>query len=294
MSEASQGAKCAVCGQLLKAAQGVCPSCGVSSGWQELIQAMEFVQNRFEQWAKERTIAGGPLDAITQDYNQQRQTANRMAREGRPLPSDAALMSADHCWSCQAAVVAGREHCAACGVPVGGPLVQGLRCWTYACHRIKSHCDAGRLPLVQAHACLNDAKSHIAALRSRLEQDRLDGAVVLAEAIEDGNRPVSQQPPLARASDSSAGTSAPSTPRPPLWEIILDPRTIQWLLGLGGVLLVVGLVIWLATLGNLQNPLVVAVSLGIGNAVVLAGGWATSAFPAIRPPAGRLRCWPAW
>ena len=41
------------------------------------------------------------------------------------------------------------------------------------------------------------------------------------------------------------------------------------------VLLVVGLVIWLATLGIFKNPVVVAIALGIGSGAVLAGGWAT-------------------
>ena len=63
------------------------------------------------------------------------------------------------------------------------------------------------------------------------------------------------------------------TPRRPLWEILLDPRSIQWLLALGGALLVVGLVIWLATLGIFQHAEVVAVALGLGNAALLGGGW---------------------
>ena len=67
-------------------------------------------------------------------------------------------------------------------------------------------------------------------------------------------------------------------PRRPLLEIILDPRTIQWLLGLGGALLVVGLVIWLAAVGVFENPVVVAVALGIANAAVLVAGWATIRF----------------
>jgi hypothetical protein len=67
----------------------------------------------------------------------------------------------------------------------------------------------------------------------------------------------------------------PRKPRRPLWEIVLDPRTIQWLLGLGGVMLVVGLIIWLATVGVFENPVVVAVVLGAANAAVLAAGWAT-------------------
>ena len=45
------------------------------------------------------------------------------------------------------------------------------------------------------------------------------------------------------------------------------------MLALGGALLVVGLVIWLATLGIFKNALVVAVALGLGNAALLGGGW---------------------
>jgi hypothetical protein len=66
--------------------------------------------------------------------------------------------------------------------------------------------------------------------------------------------------------------------RRPLWEIILDPRTIQWMLGLGGFLAVLGLVIWLAAVGVFKDPIVVAVALGLGNAAVLGGGWATIRF----------------
>jgi hypothetical protein len=56
---------------------------------------------------------------------------------------------------------------------------------------------------------------------------------------------------------------------------VLDPRSIQWLLALGGALLVLGLVIWLATLGVFENPAVLAVILGAANAALLGGGWAT-------------------
>jgi hypothetical protein len=119
----------------------------MSDTFQDLIGAMEFAQSRFEQWGKDRVIGNGPVAAITEDYNRQRQAVNEMAREGRPLPSDIPLMPADQCWSCRAAIVAGQTHCAECGAPVAVPLVQNLRYWTYTCHQIKAHCDAGRLPL---------------------------------------------------------------------------------------------------------------------------------------------------
>ena len=99
------------------------------------------------------------------------------------------------------------------------------------------------------------------------------------------------------AANAAGKRAAPPArePRRPLLEIILDPRTIQWLLGLGGVLLVVGLVIWLAAVGVFENPVVVAVTLGRrqpGGAGRAAGR--RSASRAIRPSAGSSRCWPAW
>ena len=60
-----------------------------------------------------------------------------------------------------------------------------------------------------------------------------------------------------------------------LLEILLDPRSIHWLLGTGAVLLVVGLVIWLASLGLFQNPIVIAAAMTAGTVATLGGGWAT-------------------
>ena len=57
----------------------------------------------------------------------------------------------------------------------------------------------------------------------------------------------------------------------------MDPRSIQWLLGLGGALFVLGLVIWLATLGIFKNHVIVAVILGLGNVLVLGLGWLVTA-----------------
>jgi hypothetical protein len=57
-------------------------------------------------------------------------------------------------------------------------------------------------------------------------------------------------------------------------EILLDPRSIQWLLAFGGVLMVLGLVI-LLWVNHYFTPPVIAVTLGLTNAALLAGGWAT-------------------
>lgn len=277
----------------------------MSDQYQDLFRAMEFAQSRFDQWGHDRTIGGGFVEAITRDYNQQREAMNRAAREGQPLPADLPLQPADQCWNCRGALAAGAERCPSCGVPVRSAMAQDLRYWLYVCHRIKAHCDAGRLPLSQAHAAMNDAKSRLAVIRNRLENDRAAEPAVAVEVIPDdkpaaSDAPAGSQPTQPGAAvppggqeheHAAAGGGRPSmatayaaavarmhAPRRPLWEIILDPRTIQWLLGLGGVLFVLGLVIWLATLGIFENRLVVAVALGAANLVMLTGGWAIIRF----------------
>lgn len=54
---------------------------------------------------------------------------------------------------------------------------------------------------------------------------------------------------------------------------LLDPRSIQWLLALGGGLMVLGGLIWLISRGALQQPLVAAAILGVGSFAVLGSGW---------------------
>lgn len=56
-------------------------------------------------------------------------------------------------------------------------------------------------------------------------------------------------------------------------EIILDPRSIQWMLLGGGVMLVTGLIVWLASIGFFDNAKVVAASLGAGTLLLLCSGW---------------------
>ncbi|MGH7201936.1 MAG: hypothetical protein ACREJB_15120, partial [Planctomycetaceae bacterium] len=79
--------------------------------------------------------------------------------------------------------------------------------------------------------------------------------------------------------DPPARTPPPpkSEPKTPvvqrMFEALLDPRAIQWLLTLGGVLAVLGLVVWLYSLGLFENTLVVAGLMGAGTLLVLGGGW---------------------
>jgi len=72
--------------------------------------------------------------------------------------------------------------------------------------------------------------------------------------------------------------AAPKSPRKQMsmrimFEALLDPRSIQWMLMLGGGLLILGFIIYLVQKGVFDYPAVLAVAMGIGTLAILAGGW---------------------
>jgi len=73
---------------------------------------------------------------------------------------------------------------------------------------------------------------------------------------------------------------APSTPPPlpptlsqKILQTLLDPRSIQWMLMIGGGLSVLGLLIYLVSIGLFDNPIYAATALGLGSIALLASGW---------------------
>ena len=232
------------------------------------MDAGQFVRDRFFEWDRDRLISRLQFNAIMDADNQLREGLKLTAREGKPLPAGIGLPPRDRCWRCNAELTASPSHCPACGVPVDGLEVRQLRFWTYLCTAIKSHCEARRVPLAHTHARIQDAKGRIAVLRATLEKhaqpvaalildDAAGEATAHGEAATDPFRTefASTAPPAGtHARQSAPRPAAPAPPprrapcthgrRRPLWEILLDPRSIQWLLALGGALLVVGLVIW--------------------------------------------------
>jgi hypothetical protein len=110
--------------------------------------------------------------------------------------------------------------------------------------------------------------------------------------------PSESPPPLPTAATSEAASEhiagaidivdfldppSPPTPAEPvappkpvlarMFEALLDPRAIHWLLTIGGGLAVLGLIIWLVSLGIFGDPRIIAVALGIGSLAILGGGW---------------------
>jgi hypothetical protein len=259
-------ATCPLCGGPLADDRNPCPQCHASPEWIEVGSALAFVVRRFEEWQKQGHLSEARLRALAAGYQRRRETCARLAAEGRPVPEDLELPWRDRCWSCHARADSPPEYCSECGAPWDTPAARSLRFLSFLIREIKEQGDAGRLPLALAHGGAAEVRQRVAALRRKMEKDRLPAVTA---APPRGEKAAARRRGEGREELSPAWVA----PRRSALEILLDPRTIQGLLAGGGALLVIGLVIYLATSGFFDNPLTVAVALGLGNAVVLVGGW---------------------
>lgn len=85
-------------------------------------------------------------------------------------------------------------------------------------------------------------------------------------------------PPALRRSPRAPSPAACSRPS--------STRSIQWMLMIGGGLCVLGLIVWLVSLGVFKDPHVLAGVLGVGTLAILGAGWyVASSAPASASPA---------
>src|SRR4030095_8421160 len=77
--------------------------------------------------------------------------------------------------------------------------------------------------------------------------------------------------------DQNAPPRAPATPwAQRMLAALLDPRSIQWMMMLGGGLMVLGLIVWLVSRGIFENTLVVATALTLGALAIHGAGCFTA------------------
>jgi hypothetical protein len=227
--------------------------------------ALAFVRSHFRQWREQGVIRSQEYDLIDATYQDLKQQAD----SGRTAANPLTLLSPQICWSCKAHLGV-TNYCGACGAPAHTEAVDRLRYLVCLCHEITKHEQAGRLDLSAAHGCLADANGRIAALRRKLDRQRAPSAIPVGGPAKSSAELFTEAPPLPP--EGRGATTA--APRRNFLEMLLDPRSIQWLLASGAAVLVLGVVIWLAASRYFENPLFVAVLMGVGNALLLAGGWA--------------------
>jgi hypothetical protein len=222
-------------------------------------EALDFLEARFDRWHREGVLPDDTRATLFRHY-----AALRTGLDAGRLPgAEFPLAPAESCWSCHAVAPDGAVYCDHCGAPLRMAEATSLRYLQLLHRELRSHLDAGRVTLAAAHACIKETNGWIAMLRKKLDGLRAPRTV---EPAGDTPRQASERPPADRP------------PRRNVLEVVLDPRSIQWLLASGGALLTLGLVIWLAASGIFQNKLFVAVLLGTGNAALLGAGWAAFRF----------------
>jgi hypothetical protein len=230
----------------------------------DLTQALDFVLRQLRDWQLKGTITAAQYARLKDNYEHRRQGLEEAQRKGQKVADDPDLPPAEECWSCGVGASELDTHCTECGAPMRGQLVQSVRFWKFLGRLLQDHEERGELSLAKAHACLADVRESLAGLRQRLGKDRL-------AMVEAADAPMPKRRSKYRR---EAKPEPPPVPRRNMLEILLDPRSIQWLLSSGGGLLVVGLVIYLVTLRIFENPRVVAGLMGAATLAGLAGGWA--------------------
>jgi hypothetical protein len=92
--------------------------------------------------------------------------------------------------------------------------------------------------------------------------------------IEEFLDPPTGSPAQAETATAAAAPATPVLRR--MFEALLDPRSIQWMLMIGGGLCVLGVIVWLVSEGVFENKLALAGLLGAGTLAILGAGWYTA------------------
>ncbi|MEW4564531.1 hypothetical protein AB1K70_18465 [Bremerella sp. JC770] len=140
---------------------------------------------------------------------------------------------------------------------------QQLRYRAFLDHELERHVQQGRL----AEHLVADLQQENRRIQRELQAEvPQEGGPQEDEPFAEVHSAPEEEPSAARGEVSSPTIAAR------LLEAILDPRSLQYLMMLGSALLVLGLVIWLATQGFFDDPLVIAICAAGVNLAVLAGG----------------------
>jgi hypothetical protein len=248
---------------------GSCPRCRAPEDWQDQIEAIDFVVRRLKAWQQDGQLTDRQFQALADAYEKRKQAMAFAASAQQIFARDATFPPRDECWSCKNYLYKNSSHCEDCGAPVTD--ARSLRYWLFLHHELQQHEESGWLTLRQAHEFQADTSERIEALKRKLERDRALKVIPIAD-----DEPTPRRRRRRSWDDDREGEAPaePSVPGRSFLEILLDPQSTQWLLAAGGALIVLGLVIWLASMGLFDSPLFVAVALGLGNAALLAGGWA--------------------
>ena len=240
------------------------------SNWQLLLSVLKSTEDQILEWEKSQLLTSEDSKKILGDFPKLAESYSLNAENGTAFP---------------------QRDCFLPRQPKETDAVKELRTGIYMAKFLRFLRSAGILPLSKYHALRAELRSRMKVverqlllegnLRSDLEAQCIGGSgesdsATNMDASEE-TITVGDQVPRAARSPRPKCPAEPPEPRRSVMEIILDPRSIQCLLGLGGALMVVGLVI-LLWLNDVFTPPVLAIVLALSNIALLSGGLATIRF----------------
>lgn len=253
---------CPICQESLDDPFASCPSCQTKNDWINVFFAFNFIEEQMARWQERGLLSSETRSQITEYYENRKQVLTETAKSGQELPEHYQILNAGQCWSCEHYFLDKETTCPSCGVPMESAEARRIYYWLFLISDIEKLQKQKILSLSQAHQLQQEARERASALRKRLFDKSIPMVLPVAK----------KAPPPKKPIEVSTEKAPPANSRSFL-ELILDPQSIHWLLGIGAGLLVLGLVIWLATLGVFNNPVVIAAILGGCNLALLGTGW---------------------
>ncbi len=225
--------------------------------WAALLDAVRTAQKCCEQWIDRRKLTRAQGEEIVANLHAQYGIYSQDASNSAAMPKVPGFLP---------------------GQPGETAGVRGYRAAMYVNELLLDLRSRGKISLSQFHALKADSDERLNAVRRQLQKDGIAEwslTIQCTPSAQGRARPF--KTPATGAVASEPIPKPPAVPRRSLLEIILDPRSIQCLLGLGGALMVVGLVI-LLWINNYFTPPVMAGVLAFSNILLLVVGLATIHF----------------
>lgn len=236
--------------------------------WEVIVSTFERAEEWFTRWVTEGQILPAQRDTLVSLLRERLEQAKTLAEQNVDPPSIPGMLPLQ---------------------PDELPAVRAYRLWRFLNAEISQHKGAGRLTLAQAHALEEECNERMLSLKRRVTQDGItlemgSGVRSVTPEVKPAksqesenarfleNLAASNQTPSSTLEPIAKVASEPQQPRRNILEMLLDPRSIQWLMGIGGALMAVGLVI-LLWVKNYFTPPVMALVMGLINIALMGGGW---------------------
>jgi hypothetical protein len=230
------------------------------SSWQMLLSVVKSMEEQILAWEQSSLLTSEDSQKIRGDFSQVAELYSLSAENGAAFPRRAFLLPLQ---------------------PQETDAIRAFRTAKYLGGFLAFLRSRGTLSLSTYYALRAELRSRLTVLERQLllegnHRSELESQCVEGDPSEEA---LSSEYAVPRADGAPLPHHSiePSQSRRNILDIILDPRSIQCLLGLGGALMVVGLVI-LLWLNNVFTPPVLAILLAVSNITLLSGGLATMHF----------------